>query len=196
MHGANKVGVGVLVSCRNLVRLDEDHGVLAHNCLGTHTMWWKTSCTAAPFICKQLSSKGRVGAIEKRVHCFCATCGGIVHFAGNGRIMLNGLGKLDMVGESTVVMACKERWNTRTGSKMSGRASMRLGRILCLESCTLGAEAGVGAVVSTLGADAGDAGGTLSIGTFVAMETDAGEAVGWMSGTPAGGKGILSRLVA
>ncbi len=90
-HGADEIGVCDLAASRDFVGQDEDHGVVAGNLFTDGAGFADTLSAAAPFVGEGACPYGGVGASKKRVNVFDFAGLGVVHFASDGWVVLDGL---------------------------------------------------------------------------------------------------------
>ena len=135
-HGADKGGVCILATSRDLMWFDENHSVVTANLITEGTGLREALSAAAPFIGEGLSSPdGRVRAAKERVDVLDLAGDGIVHLASNGGIVLDRLGKgitnmgarieakASETGAGTLAEKVDERRRLRNGDRHSWKWS-------------------------------------------------------------------------
>ena len=92
-HGADEVGVGDLATGRDLMGINEDHGVVAEDLVVTGAGLGEALGAASPFVGKRSGPEEGIRSAEERVNVLRLASGGIVHFSGNCGIVLDRLGE-------------------------------------------------------------------------------------------------------
>ena len=92
-HGTDKIGVGDLANSRDFMGFDEKHGFMANDVVSRRTIFGEPLGAATPFIREGFEPDVTIGASEKRVNVFNLASDGMIHFACNRGIMVDGLGK-------------------------------------------------------------------------------------------------------
>jgi len=77
---------------------DEIHGVVPADVGVDRTRLGDTLCISAPFVGEGLIPFEGVGAAEKGIDGFDFAGGGMIHFAGDGRVVLDGLDQMTLMG--------------------------------------------------------------------------------------------------
>jgi hypothetical protein len=90
-HGTEEVGVGYGATSRDLVRFDKHNGVLTDDGGGGSPVLGKAVSAAPPFIGEGVDPSRGIRATKERVDCLGPAGGGVIHFAGNLGVMLDGL---------------------------------------------------------------------------------------------------------
>ena len=88
-HGANKVGVGDLATGRDLMGMNENHGVVAEDLVANGAGFGEALGAAAPFVGKGSEPDQGISSAEERVDVFGLASDRIVHLSSNGGIVLD-----------------------------------------------------------------------------------------------------------
>jgi hypothetical protein len=102
-HGTDVSSVSDFAPCRDLSGLDEEHGVVALDPLTGRSVLADALHAATPFVGERARPDVGVGALEEGVHCFVASCDGVLHLAGDGWIVV--LGRLGEEGRNPAMSA-------------------------------------------------------------------------------------------
>jgi hypothetical protein len=106
-HGTNEVGVGDLATGRDLMGMNEDHGVVAKDLVANGAGFGEALSAAAPFIGKGSGPDDGIRSAEERVDVFGLASGRIVHFPSNCGIVL------DRLGERKAMMSARVKHEAR-----------------------------------------------------------------------------------
>jgi hypothetical protein len=94
VHGADKVGIGNLVSSRNVVWRNKKDGLIANNLIDGGSIFGNALSVATPLVCQRGRPNVFVEALKKGINGFRAACAQMEHFAGDCGVILNRLCKV------------------------------------------------------------------------------------------------------
>ena len=93
-HGAHEICIGNLAASWDLMREDEDHRVVADDVLADGPRFGETLGATAPLVGEQFGPDSRVGAAKEGINVFDLAGVRIVHFAGDGGVVTDGLDEM------------------------------------------------------------------------------------------------------
>ena len=110
-HDAHEIGVGDLAIGGHIVGQDEMNGTISENSIGSSAIFENALSAATPLVGEGGHPDGVISALEKGIDGLGTAGGWMEHFALNGRIVLNGLGKMeDLAGRGWCGGPVKRWW--------------------------------------------------------------------------------------
>ena len=107
-HGADKVSIGDFAASGDFGGANEVYCFVAKNGGSGGARFGDALSTATPFVGLRCGPNVFVGATEKGVNGLSTTGGGIVHFSGDGRVVLDGLCKVEDLSRGSLARRTSE----------------------------------------------------------------------------------------